>query len=179
MPAGNRPARDGGKAPRGRGFCFRPRRGGVPGALRARGDVLEAEGSAYGPRERLRGRLVGASARERQDVRGGREQEAGRRRGGDRRDRARERGAVRALEGKDRTVFPLRGASRRWRGTWRHRRDVDVARDANANNAKRIKGRRKSTQTLRTRMDSGPHSSMQSGPATGGTSRGARGSRDV
>ena len=39
----------------------------------------------------------------------------------------------------------LRGASRRWRDTWRHRRDVDVARDANANNAKRIKGRRKST----------------------------------
>ena len=26
----------------------------------------------------------------------------------------------------------LRGASRRWRDTWRHRRDVDVARDANA-----------------------------------------------
>ena len=40
----------------------------------------------------------------------------------------------------------LRGASRRWRDTWRHRRDVDVARDANANNAKIIKdGRRKST----------------------------------
>ena len=35
--------------------------------------------------------------------------------------------------------------ARRWRGTWRHRRDVDVARDANASNAKRIKGRRKST----------------------------------
>ncbi len=33
----------------------------------------------------------------------------------------------------------LRGASRRWRDTWRHRRDVDVARDANANNAKIIK----------------------------------------
>ena len=31
------------------------------------------------------------------------------------------------------------------RGAWRHRRDVDVARDADANNAKRIKGRRKST----------------------------------
>ena len=56
----------------------------------------------------------------------------------------------------------------------------DVARDANAaNNAKRIKGRRKSTQTLRTRMDSGPHSSMQSGPATGGTSHRGRGSRVV
>ena len=41
------------------------------------------------------------------------------------------------------------------------------------------KGRRKSTQTLRTRMDSGPHSSMQSGPATGGTSRRGRGSRVV
>ena len=33
----------------------------------------------------------------------------------------------------------LRGASRRWRDTWRHRRYVDVARDANANNAKIIK----------------------------------------
>jgi hypothetical protein len=33
----------------------------------------------------------------------------------------------------------LRGASRRWRGAWRHRRDVDVARDADANNTKRIK----------------------------------------
>ena len=33
----------------------------------------------------------------------------------------------------------LRGASRRWGDTWRHRRDVDVARDANANNAKIIK----------------------------------------
>ena len=33
----------------------------------------------------------------------------------------------------------LRGASRRWRHVSRHRRDVDVARDANANNAKRIK----------------------------------------
>merc|ERR1719247_581899 len=34
-------------------------------------------------------------------------QETGRRRGRDRRNRARERGAVRALEGKDRTVFPV------------------------------------------------------------------------
>ena len=62
-----------GEAPRGRGFCFRPRRGVVPGALRARRDVLEAQGRAHGPGERLRGRLVGAAAREREDVRGGRE----------------------------------------------------------------------------------------------------------
>ena len=39
MPAGNRPARDGGKAPRGRGFCFRPRRGVVP--------VLYARAATY------------------------------------------------------------------------------------------------------------------------------------
>ena len=62
-----------GGAPRGRGFCFRPRRGVVPGALRARRDILEAEGRAHGPGERLRGRLVRASARKREDVRGGRE----------------------------------------------------------------------------------------------------------
>ena len=45
-------------------------------------------------------------------------------------------------------VQHLRGASRRWRGAWRHRSDVDVARDADANNAKIIKGRRKSTDAV-------------------------------
>ena len=48
-----------GEAPRGRGFCFRPRRGGVPSALRARGDVLEAQGRADGPRQSFGGGLCG------------------------------------------------------------------------------------------------------------------------
>ena len=39
----------------------------------------------------------------------------------------------------------LRGASRRRRGTWRHRRDVDVARDAQREQREENKGRRKST----------------------------------
>ena len=48
-----------GGAPRGRGFCFRPRRGVVPGALRACGDVLEAQGRAHGPRQSFGGGLCG------------------------------------------------------------------------------------------------------------------------
>ena len=73
MPAGNRPARDGGGSAARPGVLFSPpaRRGA--GALRACSDVLEAEGRAHGPGERLRGRLVRASARKREDVRGGRE----------------------------------------------------------------------------------------------------------
>ena len=61
-----------GEAPRGRGF-FCLRRGMVPSALRARRDVLEAESGTHGPRQGFGGRLVGAAAREREDVRGGRE----------------------------------------------------------------------------------------------------------
>ena len=76
------------------GVLFSPpaRRGA--GALRAGGNVLEAEGRADGPGERLGGGLVGAAPSEREDVWSRREQEAGRRRGGDRRDGARERGPV-------------------------------------------------------------------------------------
>ena len=73
MPAGNRPARDGGESAARPGVLFSPPARRDAGALRARRDVLEAEGRADGPRERLGGGLVGAAPSEREDVRGGRE----------------------------------------------------------------------------------------------------------